>query len=212
MNVSSYFVQHVDLVIQSRTWSLWFCCSVTVHPLFLCRWEAVQLSLGRLRQKVCPFWWAFPPSPDAHWREEVCLQCVWPALHAQWPPDQTRPPAHDHQESVLVAGRIPRPQQTGPTQGPAQELCTSCQLAGPLRQLMDSVSGHRASPRPWGPQGGHRHPDTSNLNCDWTIQSAPLQDNLFCLARGHRPGPRSRHSREHGVSGLRLRLHAHQTD
>lgn len=149
-----------------------------------------------------------------------------PALHAQRPPDETRPPAHDHQESVLMAGRIQRPQQISPAQGPEQEFCTSCQHASPLRQLMDSVSGHRTSPRCWGPQRGHHQPDTSNLNCDWTIQSAPHQDNLFCLARGHRPGPRPGpsgknrlgltpgtepgHCREHGVSGLRLRLHAHQ--
>lgn len=104
-------------------------------PSSPCRWEAVQLSLGGLRQKVCPLRRAFPPPPNAHGREKVCLQRVWPALHAQRPLDQTRSAAHDHQEVVFVARRNPRAQQSGPAQGPKQRPRASYWHAGPHSQL-----------------------------------------------------------------------------
>lgn len=61
------------------------------------RWKTVQLSLGRLWQKICTFRWAFPPPPHSHRWEEICVSCVWPTFHAKWPLDQAHSPSHDHQ-------------------------------------------------------------------------------------------------------------------
>lgn len=136
-----------------RVWSELPFPLITNDPvacLFFCRWKAVQLSLGGLRQKVCPLWRAFPTPSDTHGREEVCLQCVRQAFHAQRPPDQTRPAAHDHQESIVMASRNARPQQRGPVQGPEQGPHTSCQCSGPGRQLTDSWSLHGPLRTPGG--------------------------------------------------------------
>lgn len=94
-------------------------CSLTLFLIFSLRWEALQLQLGGMRQEVCALRRALAPPADPHGREEVCVPCVRQALHAQRPPDQTRPPSHDHQEDPLLAGRGAQPQQNGLSQAAA---------------------------------------------------------------------------------------------
>ncbi|KAM9778902.1 Krueppel-like factor 11 isoform X1 [Syngnathus typhle] len=73
----------------------------TVFTTVVCfgRREAVQLPLGRLRQKVRPLRRTFPPPPHAHGREEVCVRRVFTSLHAQRSPDQTYTQTLQRQEA-----------------------------------------------------------------------------------------------------------------
>ena len=171
----SWLVESVMVVLFLR---------VNTWLLFLpCRWKAVQLSLGGMWQKVCPLWWAFSPPKDAHWREEVCLQRVRPALHAQRPLDQTCSAPHDLQEGDLLARRNRRPQQSGPAHGPKQRPCASSRRAHSHRQLTDS-GAHRADS---GPQEGWGVGSVRSTRHIRTIISTPYLNRPVNAWR--RPGP-----------------------
>lgn len=113
------------------------------------RWKTIQLSLGRLWQKVCPVWRTFPTPPNTHWREEICLHHLRSPLHAQWPPDQACSPSHDLQESgghgkfshVSDSGGVMVQQQCWRQQRRTAKKwmrgpCTSCGRARTCRKMI----------------------------------------------------------------------------
>lgn len=73
-----------------------------------CRWEAVPMHLGQLREEICPFRRAGTPPAHSHGWEALPVPALCQTLHAQWPPDQARtssprfPPIHDRTQGARL--------------------------------------------------------------------------------------------------------------
>lgn len=57
-----------------------------------CRWEAVPMHLGQLREEICPLRRVGPSPAHSHGWEALPVPTMCQTLHAQWSPDQARPP------------------------------------------------------------------------------------------------------------------------
>ena len=87
---------------------------ITNYWMTGCRWEAVRLQLGRLRQALFAFGRVVAPQAYAHGREKVCLFLLQSTFHALWSFDQT------HSTSRT------RTKTSGLARGQSQAHCSHC--------------------------------------------------------------------------------------
>lgn len=105
------------------------------------RWKAIQLPLGRLREKICALWWTLQTSAHSHRRKEVCVSCVWPSFHAKRPLDQACAPSHDCQAVRRMGHWRLWPEQNGFLTGSINTVSLSLPQCTHTCLKLDQTSG-----------------------------------------------------------------------
>lgn len=91
---------------------------------------------------------------------------MWPAVHAQRSPDQTRPPPHDHKENSLLAGWRQEFEQNGHRKNPSLEVwhCSAKHAGTCWLKLSNEQPATRPTPKiPEGHTGSSQAHGTAVL-------------------------------------------------